>query len=118
MLIFVIFFICCIFALIFVVGLDVINNYIATRKIQEITVEERLVDLSLDISDQIFYFQMKHGISDDDLCKKLKITKDTLSVWFSGIYDFKLSQLARLEALFNEYLIKTTLIDRKKIKSQ
>ncbi len=112
----VIFIIALIFSLIFVVGIDVILSKHSKLKPEEVDATERLVDISLDVSEQIIYFMSKYSIDRKEFCKKLNITNDTLLVWLSGMYDFKLSQLTRIEAMFNEHLIKTTLINRKRVK--
>ena len=116
MLVFVILIICSIVAFILVVGGIMLLNIINSINPDEISANERLVDISLDISEQINYFMLKYQISPKEFCKKLKISDETLLVWLSGVYDFKLSQLTRIEAVFNEHLIKSTLINRKKLR--
>jgi hypothetical protein len=111
----VIFLISFIFSLCFVVGLDIIiSRYLKNKpKLDNV---ERFVDISLDISEQLNHFMYKYNIDTKEFCKKLNISNDTLLVWLSGIYDFKISQLTRIESVFNEHIIKTTLLPRKKIK--
>jgi hypothetical protein len=112
---FVIFLLCLIFSLVITVGIHVILTAI-NKNTEDILAVERFVDISLDVSEQISYLMIKYQITPTELCNKLNITTNTLNSWLSGVYDFKLSQLTRLEAVFNEYIITSTLIKRKKIK--
>ena len=112
----VIFIISLIFSLILIVGIDLIISKHYKLKPEDLNATERLVDISLDISEQISYYMYKYQITPKEFCKRLNINNDTLLIWLTGIYDFKLSQLTRIEAMFNEHLIKTTLINRKKLK--
>ncbi len=111
-----IFVVCLIFALSLVVGIDIFISK-TFKSTKEIDAEKRLVDISLDISDQISYYLLKYQISNDDFCKNLNISKTTLDTWLNGVYDFKLSQLTRIESFFKQHLIKTTLIERRNFKS-
>jgi len=113
----IIFIITFIFVLILViVGINLIISKRSKLKPEDLNAAERFIDISLDISDQITHFMHKYNMTPKEFCKKLNITNDTLLTWLSGTYDFKLSQLTRIESLFNEHLIKTTLISRKKFK--
>lgn len=111
-----IFIICLIFVLSFVVGIDIFISK-TFRNTKEVNAEKRLIDISLDISDQISYYLLKYQISNDDFCKNLNISKTTLDTWLNGIYDFKISQIARIESFFKNDIIKTTLIERRNFKS-
>lgn len=102
-----------IFSLIFVMTLHTIYIKIIYEKINT---SERLVDISLDISEQISFLMSKHQINSIELCKKLNINNNTLLIWLSGVHDFKLSEITKLENVFNEDIIKTTLIPRKRYK--
>jgi len=78
--------------------------------------QERFVDMSLDISEQLNYLIEKNNIDKKEFCRKLNISENTLLSWYSGMYDFKLSQIARIETVLNEIIIATPMIKRKKCK--
>lgn len=54
---------------------------------------------SLYISNLLINYFKYNGVSEDDVCKKLNIDKDTLKQYLTGSYDFKLSEISKISVL-------------------
>ena len=104
--------ICSIFIFILIGASIIVSKYSKVTP-EEINAAKRFIDVNLDISDQISYFMERYKMTPTTFCKKLNINNKTFNKWLSGTHDFKISELTKIEAVFNDDLIKTTLINRK-----
>ena len=69
--------------------------------------------LSIQTAELVWYIQRTFCISDKEMCKKLNITKQMFKRWKRGAYNFKLTDVAKLEIIHREEISKTKLVEIK-----
>ncbi|MGW8121721.1 helix-turn-helix domain-containing protein [Roseivirga echinicomitans] len=67
------------------------------------------VDRSMEISDQIFSVLQKKGMTQRELAKLLDKKESEVSKWMSGLHNFTLKSISKIEAALGEQIILTPL---------
>lgn len=76
------------------------------------------IDYSMVISEEIMNYMDEHKLTKSGLAKQLKIPKSRVSEWLSGMNNFKLSTIAKIETGLNIKLTLPILPPPKETKEQ
>ncbi|MCK9415520.1 hypothetical protein M0Q97_02540 [Candidatus Dojkabacteria bacterium] len=74
-----------------------INNLLLTTKSSRI-----FSNTSLYLSNLLINYFTYNTTTEEEICKKLNIDKQTLKLYLSGTYDFKLTEIAKISILVNK----------------
>jgi hypothetical protein len=74
-----------------------INNLLSTTKSSRI-----FSNTSLYLSNLLINYFTYNTTTEEEVCKKLNIDKQTLELYLSGTYDFKLTEIAKISILVNK----------------
>lgn len=68
---------------------------------------KNFVDRSMEIADQIFFILQKKGISQRELAKLLGKKESEISKWLTGLHNFTIKSISKIEAVLGEQIILT-----------
>lgn len=78
--------------------LKIINN--GVESLLDSTKSDRIFsNTSLYISNLIISYFKYNNVSEEEVCKKLSVDKETLKGYLKGTYDFKLSEITKISIL-------------------
>lgn len=63
------------------------------------------VSKSLDIAERLNSLLIENGMSQKDLAKKLNKRPSEINKWLSGLHNFTLKSIAKIEAILNEQIL-------------
>ncbi|NPV12953.1 MAG: hypothetical protein HPY57_14370 [Ignavibacteria bacterium] len=83
--------------------LKIVNKYV--EELLDSTKSTRIFsNTSLYISNLLINYFKYNGETEEDVCKKLNIDKNTLKLYLTGSYDFKLSEISNISVLVGKVI--------------